>query len=120
MLLAACVSVVCYWLFVRPTINAERFIEAIESKDYILADSMCASTHRENLGDRIAERGDAQVKVEILPRHWRDYWRFKRRLLVRVIPNVSNYQGSRVGLQFDVAGTPFGIQRSETYAVTFK
>jgi hypothetical protein len=120
LVLATCASATCYCLFFRPTVNAERFAAAIESKDYILADSMCASTHRESLGDRIAERGDVLVNVEILPRRWRDFWRLKRTLLVQVIPDLPNYQGSRVGLQFDVAGTPFGIQRSEMYAVTFK
>jgi hypothetical protein len=99
---------------------AERFVNAIDAKDYDLAESMFTNFHREILADRVAKLGDPQVTVKVAARRWRDFWRLKRRLLLQVIPNSPNPKGFRVGLQADLAATPFGIQRSEMYAVTFK
>jgi hypothetical protein len=118
LLLAACVSLVCYWLFVHPTVIADRFARAIESKDYNLAESMCVETHRELLGNRIAELGDVRVNVTFYRRRWRNFW--KRNMLLQVIPNAPNPKGIRVGYQADLAATPFAIQRSEMYFVTFE
>ena len=107
-------------MFVRPTVMAERFVHAIESKDYDLAESMFTNSHRESLGDRIAKLGEVQVNVSMDPRRWRDFWRLKRRLLLQIIPNAPNVKGFRIGFQSDLATTPFGIQRSEMCPVTFK
>jgi hypothetical protein len=81
LVLIAASATLCYVLFVRPTVVAHRFVNAVAAGDYETVESL--------LGHRLVVlKTDSQlidrVYAEVLPREWNDIWSLRRRLLVRV------------------------------------
>jgi hypothetical protein len=81
MLFIAASATLCYVLFVRPTVMAHRFVEAVAARDFDTVESL--------LGHRLVVlKTDSQsvdrVYAEVLPREWSDVWALQRRLLLRI------------------------------------
>jgi hypothetical protein len=84
--LIAGTATLCYVLFVRPTVLAYRFVNAIEQRDYATArgllwldNSSYGITPPLNDSESISF-----AYAEVLPQDWRDIWALQRRLIFRI------------------------------------
>jgi hypothetical protein len=88
----AVLAAVCYLLFERPTVIAERFVAAVHQRDYATAQALLQRPHLWSGGESFAlyvprsrEKSARTVLMyaEVLPREWSDIWRFQRRVIFR-------------------------------------
>jgi hypothetical protein len=84
-------ATLCYVLFVRPTVLAQRFVDAVNERDYQTARSLLRSdfySFRDFFAFYIpgkrSDRSAALIYAEVLPREWGDLWSFQRRFIFRV------------------------------------
>lgn len=73
-----------YGLFVRPTVLAERFVDAVQQRDFATADSLLAGN--DFWAFKRPPNGEInRIYAEVMPRQWSDIWRFQRRIILRVV-----------------------------------
>jgi hypothetical protein len=87
----AIVSVPLYFFFVRPTMLAERFVEAVNAHDAKRATAMVQG------GDETAITtyyASTDYHAEILPRTWSDIWHAKRTVQVQSTGTMNDRGGS--------------------------
>jgi hypothetical protein len=111
-------TVLFYACLIRPTANARRFVAAIERGDYQAADAMC-------LGDdgHFVSTADASVSEPITvtaiiePWSWRNVWKMKRLIEVRMIGDteVKIYAGQHIrsGIYFRAVAGVLGIRHTD-------
>ena len=85
LVLIAAAATLCYVLFVRPTVLAHRFVDAVKGGDYETAKSLLLD---EDKNVWVFRRSQAAISLdrlyaEVLPHEWSDIWRLRRRLLLR-------------------------------------
>jgi len=78
------VAVALYTLFVRPTLLAERFVTAIEQRDYATAKLLLQSKNFWKVAERPKQGNVDFIYAELHPREWGDVWACKRRVIFRV------------------------------------
>ena len=110
-LLLTLVAVALYVLYVRPTSIAERFVNAVEQRDYEASRSLLVNNELSvfNHGPKYFVDVDF-LYAEIMPREWSDLLKCRRRLLFR-IGDHDYTNGYRVEStsDFDALATPRGI-----------
>jgi hypothetical protein len=89
----AVLATVCYVLFARPTVIAERFVTAVMGRDYRAAQSLIQYRDVRSLevvfgvNNSLGRRSTTRIVLiyaEVLPREWTDLWSFQRRVIFRV------------------------------------
>jgi hypothetical protein len=76
-----------YWLFVRPTLLANRFVAAINSRDSEFAKSLLSDNKFWTFDHHTSQSVSIDViydDAEVLPREWTDIWACRRRLIMKV------------------------------------
>ena len=83
-----------YWLFVRPTQLANRFVAAIKARDYETARSLL---HEDfwAFPPQTPLRVDF-IYAEVRPREWNDIWHLQRRLILRVACHTDESNGQHI------------------------
>ena len=87
LVLIAAVATLCYVLFVRPTVMAYRFVEAIEQRDYAAARGLLLDNWPPGVTPPLNDSETinyAYVYAEVLPQDWSDIWALRRRLILRI------------------------------------
>jgi hypothetical protein len=113
-------AIACYWAFIRPTSIAQRFVSAVQENNYQQAEAFCVESNNRFLSETLADIGDSEVKVRILPRKWGDVWKLQRRVSLQVIPKEPRPNSKLlVGCQSDLVATAGGIRPPIMYPVTF-
>ena len=83
----------CYLLFVRPSLLAERFVAAVNARDYRVAESLLKPQRFRSGANLVAYYTSPSAEpttkavliyAEVLPREWNDIWSFRRRVIFRV------------------------------------
>jgi hypothetical protein len=83
----------CYLLLVRPSLLAERFVAAVNARDFRVAEALLKPQQFRSGANLIAyytsPPPDPRTKIvliyaEVLPREWSDIWSFRRRVIFRV------------------------------------
>jgi hypothetical protein len=84
--LIAASATLCYVLFVRPTVVAHRFVEAIKQRDYATARSLFRpdSDLSGILSPLSGTESISFAYAEVLPQEWSDIWALERRLILRI------------------------------------
>jgi hypothetical protein len=121
LLFVSATSAAFYWWFVRPTVIAQRFVAAVEAKDFSRAESFCSESNCEFLTPHISDARSTEVAVKILPRRWSDIYHGRRLMSLRVVPGEPR-PGTNdfVGCQANLVATASGLQPPKMYFVTFK
>jgi hypothetical protein len=85
LVLVAALATLCYVLFVRPTVMAYRFVEAIEQRDYSAAKVLLHSYRPNRITPPLEDTESINFAyAEVLPREWSDIWALQRRLILRI------------------------------------
>jgi hypothetical protein len=85
LVLVAALATLCYVLFVRPTVMAYRFVEAIEQRDYSAAKVLLHSNRPNRITPPLEDTESINFAyAEVLPREWSDIWALQRRLILRI------------------------------------
>jgi hypothetical protein len=86
LVLIAATATLCYVLFVRPTVVAQRFVKSIERRDYSTAlGALLKSWPYSGLRPPVNETESISFAyAEVLPREWSDIWALQRRLILRI------------------------------------
>jgi hypothetical protein len=84
-------AVALYWLVARPTILANQFVSAINSRDFEAAKKQLPDFWLFN--SDIKHRGATidRVYAEIFPREWSDIWTAQRRVILRLARHNDNH-----------------------------
>lgn len=87
LVVVALLAVALYILFVRPTTVAERFVDAVNERDFDTARSLLIDQDFWLFRDdpTSVPKSVQRVYAEIVPREWSDIWSLQRRILLRVI-----------------------------------
>src|SRR4051812_5073010 len=81
-------AIACYWLFVRPTVLAERFVVAIRDRDLKKAKSLFVADSPDVLADDKSRGGAGTVvdmDADLLPREWNEIWKRQRRITLNSV-----------------------------------
>jgi hypothetical protein len=86
LVLIAATATLCYVLFVRPTVMAYRFVEAIEQREYATARGLLRlDNYRYGILPPLSDTESINFAyAEVLPREWSDIWALQRRLILRI------------------------------------
>ena len=110
-----------YWAFVRPTVVAHEFANAVQAKDYTYAESFCRKPHEKFLTDWMGDIEDYEVDVKLGSREWHHLIRLQHPMFVRLIPKPSsNPKVVRVGINVDAVATPYSVKPSAPRHITYK
>ena len=113
MVLVAAMALVCYVLFVRPAVLAQRLVNAVHSRDYETAKSLVLNTDAWPLNNQSVD-GELSVDsayAEVLPRDWSDIWALRQRLILRVLRrDNSNGRQIRWAEDCDMLARVHGVQ----------
>ena len=82
LVVSALVPLAVYWLAL-PTLNAQRFAAAIESRDYPAAEALCIST-KDKFPGTWTQHQHFEPRAGISPLTWQDLRRGERRLFVGI------------------------------------
>jgi hypothetical protein len=105
LIVMAVAPVAMYWVGL-PTLNARRYVAALEAKDYVAADRMCVDQQHPFPGEMKEWLSfAAQVKVERLT--CRDVWRGQRRIAIYYQAHMGSVVGAFAG--FEAVATRKGI-----------
>lgn len=92
----AVLTVAFYFLFVRPTHVASRFVRAVNEGAVKRATSMIEHGDKTWITSGYA---DTTIATELLPREWSDVWHFRRRIVVSTYVNQKS-RNQRTGKEF--------------------
>jgi hypothetical protein len=88
LVLIAAMAALCYVLFVRPTVVAHRFVEAIKHRDFATARSLLRlESYEYGIPVPLTLNDTESISfayAEVLPREWSDIWSLQRRLILRL------------------------------------
>jgi hypothetical protein len=85
LVLIAALALCCYVLFVRPTVIAHRFVDAIKHRDLETAQGLLLNNWPHGITPPLdASESIEFVYAEVLPRDWNDIWALQRKLILRV------------------------------------
>ena len=95
MIVVTLVAIALYLMFGRPTVIAQRFVEAANNQDLEYARSHLSAI--DGHCPYLAQKRFVSVHMEakLLPREWSDLWRFRRRL--NLIMTVQRTHESGIG-----------------------
>jgi hypothetical protein len=97
-------AIALYWFVARPTVLANRFVSAIEARDYETAKSLLVDKNVWVFehGPKLFAVVDV-IYAELLPRDWSDLLACRRRLIFRVV-DTEFTSGGRVESYSDSEG----------------
>lgn len=100
-------SVGFYFLFVRPTVIANRFVAVMGRGDYRNLDAIGVHPWFERFSGK-----PNHVEAQLQPREWADVWHFRRRIVVTATHILT---GSDMGFsaRFNVTVTPITVRAVE-------
>jgi VanZ family protein len=78
----AAAALVCYWLML-PTMNAQRFVRALQQREYATAESLFMASSKEFPGE-FKKFAFAEFEPRLLPLTWSELWKGERRVLVTI------------------------------------
>jgi hypothetical protein len=86
LVLIAATAALCYVLFVRPTVMAHRFVEAVKHRDYATARGLLRlDNYRYGILPPLSDTESISFAyAEVLPQEWSDIWSLQRRLILRI------------------------------------
>ncbi len=102
----------CYWWITRPSAIANRFVLAIENRDYDAADVVCTKPNRpfvQTLIDGSSDKAD-HVEAKILHRNWRDIWQGRQRIELQIVRRSTS--GKEIVESLVLTASPSGVIRS--------
>jgi hypothetical protein len=83
LVITAALAISLYFLYVRPTLIANRFVVAVMRHDYNAAKSLLIGGELSSLDD---ETGSVdQVYAEVLPREWEDICKCQHKVIYRLV-----------------------------------
>jgi hypothetical protein len=97
LILVSVISIACYVAFVRPTIFANRFSDAVIAKDFVRAESRFCDPSNHVLTESIDD-GRAYRVLE---------------------PEIQRSSKVRVAIMIEVIATPRGIKPGKPYPISF-
>ena len=82
LVVSALVPLAAYWLAL-PTLNAQRFVAAIDARDYSAAEALCV-TGKDKFPDSWTKHEHFEPRAGLSPLTWEDVKRGERRLFVGI------------------------------------
>jgi hypothetical protein len=115
-------ALACYFAFVRPTVLAQKFLDAVNAKDFRQADSLCGDSN-ENYFIHCMQKSESYdvVDAKLFPRRWSDLCKLQQRLSVTLVPTKPQ-EGLTfvVGIRADIVATSSGIKPPLMYPITYQ
>jgi hypothetical protein len=119
LILVSVISIACYVAFVRPTIFANRFSDAVIAKDFVRAESRFCDPSNHVLTESIDDGRAYRVKVLRSRRKWQDRCKLQHRMAVELEPEIQRSSKVRVAIMIEVIATPRGIKPGKPYPISF-
>jgi hypothetical protein len=115
-------ALACYFAFVRPTVLAQQFLDAMKARDFHQAESLCGDSN-ENYFTHCMQKSESYdvVDAKLFPRRWSDLCKLQQRLSVTLVPTKPQKGVTFVvGIRANIVATPSGIRPPLLYPIAYR